>query len=413
MATEEEIRTKVTQLLDAYSAMLAPSGGSKLLTLDRDAGTDAALSRLRQGGAERWRYGMLAGDDDFVLQWSTDGSELNFVDRLRIDGATGAVEIAGLSLDGASFADTTFTGQSLFAAGSAAAPAIAAAGGVDTGLFFPGANAVGVATAGVERMLIDAAGNTTLSGDVTMGTTNTLVWDTSAGALNMNRSQNYIVANAGDLIVNTFDDFFLRTGASYTTRLAALDTGDILLYLDNGTTEGARWDASAGRLGIGTAFPAYDLDVTGDVRASNQLLVGSSGGSFAGDDNLIKPALGSAYLNIKGGSGRAKIALSNDFIALIAGNSGGSIRFQTGASTSIAGGTLVAQFNADGQFLLGTTVAGASKLVVADDSIQLNNSKTPATAAATGTTGQIAWDASFLYVCTAPDTWKRAAIATW
>ena len=94
MATEAEILTKVSDLLDAYSGMLSPVGGSKLLTLDRDAGSDAALSRLRQGGAERWRYGMLAGDDDFVLQWSTDGSELNFVDRLRIDGTTGAVEIA-------------------------------------------------------------------------------------------------------------------------------------------------------------------------------------------------------------------------------------------------------------------------------------------------------------------------------
>ena len=68
MATEAEILTKVSDLLDAYSGMLSPVGGSKLLTLDRDAGSDAALSRLRQGGAERWRYGMLAGDDGFVLQ---------------------------------------------------------------------------------------------------------------------------------------------------------------------------------------------------------------------------------------------------------------------------------------------------------------------------------------------------------
>lgn len=39
--------------------------------------------------------------------------------------------------------------------------------------------------------------------------------------------------------------------------------------------------------------------------------------------------------------------------------------------------------------------------------------KTPASASATGTTGTVAWDANYLYVCTATDTWKRAALATW
>jgi hypothetical protein len=40
-------------------------------------------------------------------------------------------------------------------------------------------------------------------------------------------------------------------------------------------------------------------------------------------------------------------------------------------------------------------------------------SKTPATAAATGTAGDICWDADYIYVCTATDTWKRVAISTW
>jgi hypothetical protein len=37
----------------------------------------------------------------------------------------------------------------------------------------------------------------------------------------------------------------------------------------------------------------------------------------------------------------------------------------------------------------------------------------PSTATSTGTPGQIAADASWVYVCTATDTWKRAAIASW
>jgi hypothetical protein len=38
---------------------------------------------------------------------------------------------------------------------------------------------------------------------------------------------------------------------------------------------------------------------------------------------------------------------------------------------------------------------------------------TPASAAATGVAGTITWDASYIYICTATNTWKRAAIATW
>jgi hypothetical protein len=37
----------------------------------------------------------------------------------------------------------------------------------------------------------------------------------------------------------------------------------------------------------------------------------------------------------------------------------------------------------------------------------------PATAGATGTAGDIRYDADYIYVCTATNTWKRAAIATW
>lgn len=58
---------------------------------------------------------------------------------------------------------------------------------------------------------------------------------------------------------------------------------------------------------------------------------------------------------------------------------------------------------------------------LADDSAYANmhvrsiilESNPPATAASTGVTGTITWDAGFIYVCTATNTWKRVAIATW
>ncbi len=57
------------------------------------------------------------------------------------------------------------------------------------------------------------------------------------------------------------------------------------------------------------------------------------------------------------------------------------------------------------------SIAGAP--IFAGDTITLTTSKTPASAAAAGTVGMICWDASYIYVCTTADTWKRAGIATW
>ena len=45
--------------------------------------------------------------------------------------------------------------------------------------------------------------------------------------------------------------------------------------------------------------------------------------------------------------------------------------------------------------------------------LRLEDSKTPASAGATGNVGEICWDADYLYICTAANTWERAAIATW
>jgi len=59
------------------------------------------------------------------------------------------------------------------------------------------------------------------------------------------------------------------------------------------------------------------------------------------------------------------------------------------------------------------TSSPTNLLDVNDDSIRIRTAKTPSSASDTGTTGQIAWDADYIYVCTATDTWKRVAIATW
>ena len=45
--------------------------------------------------------------------------------------------------------------------------------------------------------------------------------------------------------------------------------------------------------------------------------------------------------------------------------------------------------------------------------VVLVTSAPPASASATGISGQIAWDANYIYMCVATNTWKRVSISTW
>jgi len=45
--------------------------------------------------------------------------------------------------------------------------------------------------------------------------------------------------------------------------------------------------------------------------------------------------------------------------------------------------------------------------------LNVKNEKTPASASAAGTQGDIVWDSNYMYVCVATNTWKRTALSTW
>lgn len=79
----------------------------------------------------------------------------------------------------------------------------------------------------------------------------------------------------------------------------------------------------------------------------------------------------------------------------------GFVRLNSGAAgTTRIGGTV----------FLGTNNA---MYVTATGQIVLASLAAPASASATGTAGEVRWDANYIYICTATNTWKRVAIATW
>ena len=57
----------------------------------------------------------------------------------------------------------------------------------------------------------------------------------------------------------------------------------------------------------------------------------------------------------------------------------------------------------------GVSVTGTTET----DKLRITTSSAPSSATDTGTVGEIAWDANYIYVCVGTNTWKSVAISTW
>lgn len=98
-------------------------------------------------------------------------------------------------------------------------------------------------------------------------------------------------------------------------------------------------------------------------------------------------------------------------------NNSASIMFRT-AQTS---GTITQRMRifAGGNVSISSSASDPGYLLNVNGTCRANQfflsalNSTPASASATGTLGEIRIDANYIYVCTATNTWKRAAIATW
>jgi hypothetical protein len=83
-----------------------------------------------------------------------------------------------------------------------------------------------------------------------------------------------------------------------------------------------------------------------------------------------------------------------------------------GSNTAVLGNDSIVTTALKGNVGIGTT-SPTAMLDVDSDTVRVRTARTPASAAAAGNAGDICWDADYIYVCTATDTWKRAAISTW
>lgn len=107
---------------------------------------------------------------------------------------------------------------------------------------------------------------------------------------------------------------------------------------------------------------------------------------------------------------------SGDLVAIGALTSGTGTTYLGGASTSstVELGTNATGFNAGELQLTSTavTVKSGVALKVGTDPVPVKIA-VPSTASSACVTGQVAFNASHFYACTATNTWVRAALATW
>ena len=206
------------------------------------------------------------------------------------------------------------------------------------------------------------------------------------------------------------------------------------LSASDGTPDRALVVDATGNVGIGTTAPGAKLDIAD----SNSILRirSTKNGVWTGGEQLGALEFYGSDVSGPGVGVKAEMDIvskniyGDDFdirfrIADTAGTLTELFRIQQGGNVGIGidstpdykldvQGTFHAdgESSFDGNVGIGTT-SPSEKLDVNSDAIRIRNAQTPASAGAAGTTGMICWDASYIYVCTATNTWKRSAIATW
>jgi len=171
--------------------------------------------------------------------------------------------------------------------GTVSAPALTFNSDTNMGIYRGGTDILKFVTAGTDAITIDASQDVTIAGTATMDgliigspVFPTGVLKVKQDADNTRARGILLEANADDsLLAIGYNNGKFSLSASYNTggsfqpisvftsnfeRLTVDTNGDISFYEDPGTTPKLFWDASAERLGIGTASPTYPLHVLKD-----------------------------------------------------------------------------------------------------------------------------------------------------
>lgn len=142
----------------------------------------------------------------------------------------------------------------------------------------------------------------------------------------------------------------------------------------------------------------------GLVELTSQQVGNTNGGVMGGIDAVNR---GGA----SGSKRRAAIEFKMDGTGASAAI-GGRISFLTAADGAATNGTERVTITQSGNVGIGTT-SPTTLLDINADTMRLRTPRTIATSTDAGSQGEVCYDANYIYVCVAPNTWKRAGLGTW
>jgi hypothetical protein len=155
------------------------------------------------------------------------------------------------------------------------------------------------------------------------------------------------------------------------------------------------------------------MSATGQITAGNITLTGSGNVLVVSDGNMVLAkelfVAGNIFANA------SNITSGNLTVGNITSTGGGKI---LQGFTTISGSTLVAStlntgiISASGNIETTGNIGTLTGVIDSRGGGFKSNQRTVAQGT-TGTAGQIFWDADYIYVCTAANTWKRAALSTY
>tara|TARA_R110000803_G_scaffold205839_1_gene272746 strand:- start:92 stop:898 length:807 start_codon:yes stop_codon:yes gene_type:complete len=246
----------------------------------------------------------------------------------------------------------------------------------------------------------------------------------------------------GDLIINgeVFSGLDFQGSWNASTNSPALSSsvgtsGEFYIVSVAGTTSLngiTNWGVGDWALFNGTAWQRVEGGADGNF--VNLTVTG-----VAKADSLIAGATSTPQANLEAkDAGGGELRLSTSESSMVDGDIVGSITWNapdegSGVNANIVAGEIIlissgnwdsSRYTPSIMSFKTTPVSGPARVealrldeeqnaIIPAGDLRISTTSTPASASAAGVTGTIKWDASYVYVCTATNTWKRTAIATW
>ena len=227
-------------------------------------------------------------------------------------------------------------------------------------------------------------------------------------------STSYSIASSS---ITKFSNFYVGYEGAVPTGLWVDESNKTVLVVDSTENSVQQYTTDANTAVVDTD----NLFIDGSVSVDETLFVsgvirGDKGFSVGGFTTLQGvTTLGNTVIGNSAGTS-ATMGHTSGTNSIIVGRSTKTQTVSIYDSVTESGETATVNIGTEGASGSTTNInigGGVGTCTTTIDADLVIPNETPASATAAGTQGQIAWDGDYIYICTATNTWKRAAIGTW